>query len=190
MQSISLHELHNLYFRFSDGLSSSTSSTSNDMMFRAATANAKCRISRLQRKFASTLQCVQLHFQRHSTSNLWIGRLLFFLRCAGRHFRTYSLIFALLQQGWFSDARIPPEITRWTPVWPGKNRPCAANIAYALRQGLGCHCSSGCAAADSPAAAAACAAAMASVRRQGRGRGHGNSSRGGGRRGGGRRDIC
>ena len=24
-------------------------------------------------------------------------------------------------QGWFSDARIPPETTRWTPVWPGKN---------------------------------------------------------------------
>ena len=67
-------------------------------------------------------RCVPLHFQRHSTSNLWIGRLLFFLRCAGRHFRTYSLIFALLQQGWFSDARIPPEITRWTPVWPGKYR--------------------------------------------------------------------
>ena len=27
-------------------------------------------------------------------------------------------------QGWFSDARIPPETTRWTPVWPGKNRDC------------------------------------------------------------------
>ena len=25
-------------------------------------------------------------------------------------------------QGWFLDARILPETTRWTPVWPGKNR--------------------------------------------------------------------
>ena len=25
-------------------------------------------------------------------------------------------------QGWFSDARILPETTRWTPVWSGKNR--------------------------------------------------------------------
>ena len=25
-------------------------------------------------------------------------------------------------QGWFPDARTPPETTRWTPVWPGKNR--------------------------------------------------------------------
>ena len=40
MQSISLHELHNLYFQFSGGSSSSTSSASNDMVFRSATANA------------------------------------------------------------------------------------------------------------------------------------------------------
>ena len=25
-------------------------------------------------------------------------------------------------QGWFSDARIPSETTRWTPVWSGENR--------------------------------------------------------------------
>ena len=80
-------------------------------------------------------RCVPLHFQRHSTSNLWIGRLLFFLRSAGRQFRTHSLIFALFEQdcgspvipvgpvqGWFSEARIQPKTTRWTPVWPGKNR--------------------------------------------------------------------
>ena len=53
------------------------------------------------------------------------------VRCAGRRFRTYSRILHSSSkiaeasvQGWFSDARIPPETTRWTPVWPGKNRDC------------------------------------------------------------------
>ena len=80
VHSISLHELHNLYFQFSDGSSSSTSSASNDMVFRSATANAgflNCR---------GSSRCVLLHFQRHATSNPWIGRLLFFLWCAGRRF--------------------------------------------------------------------------------------------------------
>ena len=42
------------------------------------------------------------------------------------HIRGYlhssSKIAEMSVQGWFSDARIPPEITRWTPVWPGKYR--------------------------------------------------------------------
>ena len=102
MHSISLHKLHILYFQFSGVSSSSTSSASNEMVFRSATA------------IAGVLDCrgnsrrVLPHFQRHATSNPWIGRLLFFLRCAtdsaGRWFLTYSRIFALLEQ----DCRKPP----------------------------------------------------------------------------------
>ena len=122
MQSISLHKLLNLYFQFSDGLKQ---------------LHLKC----LQQHGVSLCDCkyifldcrgsslwVQLHFQRHTTSNPWIGRFLFFLWCAGGRFCTYSWIFALLKQDCgslcpriFSYARIPPETTRWTPVWPGKN---------------------------------------------------------------------
>ena len=79
-------------FQFSNCSSNSTSNASNDIVFRSDTANAgflDCR---------GSSRCVPHHFQRHSTSNSWIGRPLLFIRCAGGLFRTYSQIFALLKQ--------------------------------------------------------------------------------------------
>ena len=52
--------------------------------------------------FRGSLWCVPQCFQRHTTSKLWIGRLLFFLWCAGRRCHTYLLIFALLKQNCWS----------------------------------------------------------------------------------------
>ena len=39
-----------------------------------------------------------------------------------RYLHSSSKIAEASVQGWFSDARIPSETTRWTPVWSGENR--------------------------------------------------------------------
>ena len=116
--SISLHELHNLYFQFSDGSSSSTAiayfalqlqmpdfSTAEEVRY------AFCSIFNDMQQAIPGLEDFSFS---HGVPEGSIAHI-----CGNLH--SSSKIAEASVQGWFSDARIPPETTRWTPVWPGKN---------------------------------------------------------------------
>ena len=109
---------------------------SNFQMAQAAPPRVRpttwCFALRLQMPNAGFLDCrgsslcFLLHFQRHSTSNLWIGRLLNFLRCAGRQFRTYSRIFALLAE---SSSKIAEALSKdGFPTLEYRPRPLAGHL--------------------------------------------------------------
>ena len=89
--------------------------------------HCECRISRLQRKF---VMCSAPFSTTRNKQSLDWKTSLFLTVCQ----KVVSHIFQVLGylhssskiaeasiQGWFSDDRIPPETTRWKPVWPGKN---------------------------------------------------------------------